>query len=358
MPSNKNAMTRYKILDELLSSRYHNYSIDDLTEEVNKRLADMYPNTNGVIRRTIEKDLNYLEYEGPFMVDIERYSIPSYDPIKQKTYSKRCLRYSKSSFSIFKKELSDNEKYLLKEIISILGQFDGFLDFDGIEDLSLKLGICQENNRTISFEKNYLEKSNLFKALFTAITQKQVIEIHYHTFKEPEKFRKINIYPYLLKEYNKRWYLFASSEEDGKFLNFCLDRIDNCIPLPSHKYMDYDGDINEVFEDVIGVTINEESPIYRILFWVSDDSMDFVTTKPIHESQRNVPKSEVKILRTKFPILNNGGFFRIDCKENYELIRDLTSFGQHLIVIEPEYIQNKIFDYVTCLQLTYLKLRR
>ena len=42
MPANKNAMTRYKILDELLSSRYHNFSLDDLTEEVSNRLADMY----------------------------------------------------------------------------------------------------------------------------------------------------------------------------------------------------------------------------------------------------------------------------------------------------------------------------
>ncbi len=58
-------MTRYKILDELLSSRYHNYSLDDLTEEVSNRLADMYPDTHGVVRRTIEKDIYYLEYEGP-----------------------------------------------------------------------------------------------------------------------------------------------------------------------------------------------------------------------------------------------------------------------------------------------------
>lgn len=56
-------MTRYKILDELLSSRYHNYSLDDLTEEVSKRLSDMYPDTKGVVRRTIEKDIYYLEYE-------------------------------------------------------------------------------------------------------------------------------------------------------------------------------------------------------------------------------------------------------------------------------------------------------
>ena len=39
MPANKNAMTRYKILDGLLSNRYHNYSLDDLTEEVNYRLS-------------------------------------------------------------------------------------------------------------------------------------------------------------------------------------------------------------------------------------------------------------------------------------------------------------------------------
>ena len=87
MPANKNAMTRFKILDELLSSRYHNYSLDDLTEEVSRRLADMYPDTDGVGRRTIEKDINYLEYEGPFLVDIERYSVASYNPEKQKTYS-------------------------------------------------------------------------------------------------------------------------------------------------------------------------------------------------------------------------------------------------------------------------------
>ena len=72
MPANKNAMTRYKILDELLSSRYHNCSLDDLTEEVSNRLADIYPDTNGVVRRTIEKDIYYLEYEGPFMVEFER----------------------------------------------------------------------------------------------------------------------------------------------------------------------------------------------------------------------------------------------------------------------------------------------
>ncbi len=50
MPVNKNAMTHYKIFDELLSNRYHNYSLDDLTDEVNIRLAKMDPASSGVVR--------------------------------------------------------------------------------------------------------------------------------------------------------------------------------------------------------------------------------------------------------------------------------------------------------------------
>ena len=55
MPTNKNAMTRYKILDDLLSNRYHNYSLDDLTEELNRRLNEM--DIDSVTRRCVEKDI-------------------------------------------------------------------------------------------------------------------------------------------------------------------------------------------------------------------------------------------------------------------------------------------------------------
>ena len=357
MPTNKNAMTRYKILDELLSSRYHNYSLDDLTDEVNRRLSDMYPDTDGVGRRAIEKDIKYLEYEGPFLVDIERYAIASYNPDKHRTYSKRCLRYAKPSFSIFKKELSADEEYLLREALLLLGQFDGLPNLDGLEDLRLGLGVCKENKKIISFTKNPLENSTLLGELFTAISQKQVIELHYHKFGDSEVVRKTNLYPYLLKEYNRRWYLLASSEKDGKLLNFSLDRIDKCIPLTSHKYMDYDGDINERFEDIIGVTFNDASPVHRILFWVSDISKDYVSTKPIHESQKSASRDEVMFLRERFPFLLDGKFFRIECKENYELIRELTSFGRHLMVLEPECLQKKIFEHVSALYSEYQKLR-
>ena len=264
-------MTRYKILDDLLSNRYHNYSLDDLTEEVNLRLSEMYPDTNGVVRRTIEKDIFYLEYEGPFLVDIERYSVDAYNKEKQKSYTKQCLRYANPAFSIFKKQMSADEEYLLSEALTLLGQFDGLPNLGDLEALRLGLGVRKPKHQIISLSKNPLESSNILGELFTAISQRQTINLHYHTFKNKDVQLTVTLFPYMLKEYNRRWFLVAAAESDGKLLTFGLDRIDDVENLPSHKYVDYDGDLNELYEDIIGVTYKEESPVYKIVLWVSDN---------------------------------------------------------------------------------------
>ena len=44
--------------------------------------------------------------------------------------------------------------------------------------------------------------------------------------------------------------------------------------------------------------------------------------------------------------LEGGAFFSIDCIENYELIRELSSFGKDLLVLSPADIQQKVYDRV------------
>ena len=253
--------------------------------------------------------------------------------------------------------MTSDEEYLLSEALSLLGQFDGLPNLDALEGLRLGLGINKSERQIISFTKNPLENSNLLGELFTATSQKQVVEIHYHKFSSPEQELVVNLHPYLLKEYNRRWYLFAAAEDDEKILCFGLDRIDKVVPLPSHKYVDYNGDLKERFEDIIGVTLFEDSPLYKIIFWVSDFSKDYVSTKPIHESQRHVSGEVAKELVDKFPQLSRGSFFRIDCKYNYELIRELTSFGKDLLVLEPSFIQDKIWERISAMNNDYSKLR-
>ena len=342
MPANKNAVTRYYYLDQLLANRYHNYSTEDLCRLVNEKLEER---DQHVTRRTIELDLHYLEYESPFAAEIVHYQVDDISQRTLKTIKKSCHRYADPSFSIFTQKLTDDEKHLLGEAFTLLGQFDGLPDLEGLERLRESLKV-KTYRQMVSFTKNPLENSTLFGELFTAISQKQVVEIHFHKFDTPEVDRSVVVYPYLLKEYNRRWYLIAAAEDTGKLLSFALDRMDKFIPLPSRSYKEYDGDLNERFEDIIGVTLIDGNPLQTILFWVSDYSKDYVATKPLHESQRHYRGEREEELRQQYPMLEGGAFFSIDCIENYELIRELSSFGKELLVLSPANIQQKVCDRV------------
>lgn len=173
------------------------------------------------------------------------------------------------------------------------------------------------------------------------------MELHYHTFENLDKVKHVILHPYLLKEYNRRWFLFGVADDTGKLLNFRFDQIDGFTPMPTHEYIPYKGDLKERFEEIIGVSLYEDRPVKKIFFWVSDASKGFVITKPLHESQTFYHDEKDNELRQKYPMLKGGAFFSIDCIENYELIRELTSFGKDLIVLSPDCIRKKVFDYVT-----------
>ena len=209
------------------------------------------------------------------------------------------------------------------------------------------------HNPIISFTKNPLENSNLLGELFTVISQKQVIEIHYHTFAAPQDDRHIIFHPYLLKEYNRRWFVIGAADSDGKILNFSLDRINKIVPLTARDYIEPSEGLLERFEDIIGVTYLDDSPIYQIIFWANDKEKDYIKTKPIHESQRNLTGEREEQLRKENPALSGGSFFRIDCKYNYELIRALTSYGGGVIVLAPSEIREEIIKRVKDMALSY-----
>ena len=218
MPTNKNALTRYKFLDEMLSDRHHFFDIHDLTKRINEKLI-----TSGlpeVTQRCIEKDINYLEFD-PFFAEIERFRVNA----------RRCIRYADPSFSIFKKELSDEESNLILEVLNTIGQFGGLAHFEWLERFKIGLGL-KERPKVISFSNNpYLQNSNLLGVLFDNTSNQVVVELEYHTFSDTSK-KNILFHPYLLKQYNNRWYIIGAADSDRKILNFALDRIDNVIPFP------------------------------------------------------------------------------------------------------------------------------
>lgn len=329
MPSNKNALIRYKFLDRLLSDRHHCYDRKTLWEKVNEMLYDA--GFKEITKRTIETDIIDL-MDAPFNAPIEEYA----------WNGKTRLRY-KRGFTIFKEELTREERTLLRETLNTIGQFNGLDHFEWLDKLKDDLGV-KNKRQIISFSNNPdLKNSNLLGTLFDNISNEVVIKLSYHTFSD-ETIRSIDFHPYLLKQYNDRWFLLGAADSDQKILNFALDRIDKVEPLPEKKYIECPDDIYERFEDIVGVTLYEEKQCEHILCWVNDYSKGYVNTKPIHESYTLLKGDKDQELHNKYPRLEGGMFFSIDCIPNFELIRELCSFGGNLVVLSPESIRSEIKD--------------
>ena len=64
---------------------------------------------------------------------------------------------------------------------------------------------------------------------------------------------------------------------------------------------------------------------------------------------------EYATLRKSHPNLKQGNFFRLKCMINYELTREILSYGQGIIVLSPTSFREKIAEHITSIQENYNK---
>lgn len=339
MPANKNALTRIVLLDKLLADRYHSYSIQDMTDYLRRELPQ-YGQDGGISKRCVEKDIVYLEYDFPIPIEFERYTVDGHSVATDGVYRKRCIRYADPTFSIFKGKLTEEEKGLLITALSTIGSFEGLDVFGWLDDFSRRLGLV-DTRPVIQMSKNLLENKTLMAEAFSAIRAGTVVKIHYKLFNDSDE-REVVISPYLLKEYNRRWYVIGSADDTGKLLTFALDRITSIELLPGYEFREAPEDLLERYEEIIGVSYYDNHEVLKITFWASDKSAPYIDTKPLHGSQIKIKREKEENLREQYAIPLGGSLFSIECMENYELIRELCSFGSELKVLYPPVIVDSI----------------
>lgn len=331
MPANKNAVIRYKFLDDLLSDRFHYYSMEELTEKVNDRLKDL--GYSPVVSRTLEKDLVYLQ-ERPFCIPLER----------NRKGGKSYIRYANRSFSIFTHELTNEEISLLCEVLNTVGQFRGLPNFDWLDGLRSEMGF-KKQKQVFSFSNNpLLKNTNILASLYEYVANDCVLKVIYQRFTESEPETLI-LHPYLLKEYNNRWYLVGWHPEKDRIFTLAIDRIIEFEDLPEEKFHPYNGNIEDHFKDTIGITVYDDSKPERIIFWASDIIVPYIDTKPFHHSQLSENIDETSF-RTIYNIPDNGKIYEISCTLNLELEQALARHFGDLIVLQPSKLRSSIAEKV------------
>jgi predicted DNA-binding transcriptional regulator YafY len=317
MPVNRNALIRYRTIDNCLRNRYNKWTLEDLIDACSDALYEYQGIDKGVSRRTVQADLemmrsNKLGYEAPIIVVDKRY-----------------YTYSDKNYSITNIPLNHQDMQVLGEVSDLLKQFKGFSHFADLNEMVSKLEDKIYTQKThsapvIDFEKNdNLKGLEWIEVIRKAIVGKRTLCVTYQSFKA----REANTFcfsAYLLKEYRNRWFLLGRTHRQAtQLLTLALDRIQTVEEHADDYRENTELDLTTYYHNCLGVTKSPNQPDCEVVFWIDKANAPYVITKPLHHTQKLLSEDET------------GNTFSIHVILNFELERELLGFGAKIRVLKP-----------------------
>ena len=323
MPVNRNALVRYKTIDQCLRNRYRKWTLDDLVEACSDTLYEYEGIEKGVSKRTVQLDLQMMRseklgYNAPIIV------------IEKKYYT-----YEDPEYSITNIPLTDQDLNKLTEVIEVLKQFKGFTHFNELSGMVQKLENKVYTEKTkqesvIQFETNeHLKGLEFIDSLYQAIVQKKTIRLTYQSFKarNPQSF---DFHAQLLKEFRNRWFVLGFKGTRQLPLLLALDRVIEVTSSEAPYVTNTTLNLTTYFRDVVGVSIETNGRTERVEIFVEQSHLPYVLTKPIHRSQQ---------LQQKIP---GGGIITLDVQLNFELEKELLGYGETIQVRSPPQLVRRL----------------
>jgi predicted DNA-binding transcriptional regulator YafY len=324
MPSNKRAALRYRLIDQALQRRHKIWTFEAFLEHINEQLSEHCGVGVSVGKRTLESDFQTMRKDPP-----EGFSAPI-------IYQKGLVRYGDPDFSIEKMPLSHDDVKHLNEALVLLRQFPE-LDIDGpldaiigkVRQRMIPVVSTDTPHPVIYFEKNHLLKGlELLSDLYKATKERTPIRLRYRPFNMESL--TFEFHPYLLKEYNNRWFVIGYQALQKTIWNLSLDRIEYIQKAAVSFIPNTFFDPQRFFEQIIGVTLPENGIVTQILLEADDSLAPYLMTKPLHPSQQ-VTESQ-----------NGTTMISLELIPNYEFYSAILSHIPRLKVVSPESIRNKM----------------
>ena len=323
MPVNKNALIRYKTIDNCLSNHFRRWKLEDLVEACSDALYEMEGITKGVSVRTVQGDIQMMRS------DKLGYNAPI------EVYDQKYYRYADRDYSITNTTMTQHDCQVLREAVDMRRHLSNFSEFAEISDvigrLQDKLAMRTSNGKPIIHQDSVplLRGLHWINQLYDYINRKQTIKVMYKSFSATKPTEYI-FYPYLLKEFRNRWFVFGSQAGNMLLYNFPLDRIENIEPVNEPYRENEKFDSESFFNDVIGVSKNINDRPRFVKFRATAKQSNYVKTKPLHSSQ--------KLLSTNPE--DGSCIFSIEVVLNIEMYSVFLSYGTGLEIISPRIARN------------------
>jgi predicted DNA-binding transcriptional regulator YafY len=324
MSQNKNALIRYKTIDKCLQNQYRQWTLDDLIDACSEALFEFEGRENAVSKRTIQMDIQLMRseklgYNAPIVV-----------------YDKKFYKYEDEGFSITDIPLTETDMNVLTETVSMLKQFKDFSLFSDVSDILQRLEdkIYSEKSHTqpvIHLDKNEkLKGLHFLDSVYQAIIKKVVLVITYKSFTSRDE-QRFTFHPFILKEFNNRWFVVGKKKNSQPISNLALDRIIKIDYDFAAPFLDEVFDAEKFYKHTVGVTVNTGLQPRKLELWIDHINAPYVITKPLHNTQRLIKTNDDGSIIIHLLVI-----------ENYELDRLLLGFGAGLEVLQPERLRNRM----------------
>jgi len=168
-----------------------------------------------------------------------------------------------------------------------------------------------------------------FQSLDTAIRERSVVIFRYHSF-NTDKASDYILHPYLLNEYEGRWYVVGMSDEHGEIRTFGLDRIISLSIETKIKYKVSDFNPDEYFKHTLGFVRPSKGKPEKILLKFNKLRGKYLLSQPIHESQNLIKEGKDYYI------------FEFYLYHTFELETRILSWGDSVMVVSPPKLKKNI----------------
>lgn len=331
MPANKYALLRYRIIDKCIRNKYKPYpSKEDIRQACEDFLYNSF--NERVSISTVEKDLYAMRNEE---------GLGYLAPIK---FSRDLggYFYEDPNYSIDKLPLNEDDIEAVKFAAHTLSQFKKINVFDqfssAIEKLMDRIELS-DNLEDASIDQLVIFESGVTTAgsehlgiLFKSIKEKKVVTIEYKSFQAGVSSIR-TIHPYLLKQFQNRWYLISFEPKSNQLKTFGLDRLVS-VKIENQQFETQpDFSREDFFKYSVGITTGNFKP-QKVQIQFSNLSSNYLESKPLHASQTLIKKN------------NEGVIFEYFIYLTPELTQQILAWGSHAKVIQPKELCNQVKDEI------------
>ena len=333
------SFSRLRIIDELISTSEGLLNRETLTRKVN----DLLPEDEKIDTVSIDKDIKKLR----------ELIAASHPEVSLKNTQSKGYFYAPKGYRVFQEAIDLNDKPALIIARELLQTLQGSIlqpRFEEFVQKIMTLTIGEEDDQTLEEPAgSYIRISDQtpdpgvqwIEPLLKAIIDKETRLISYRSRRQDVKERHIS--PYLLKQYQNRWYMVAydhGSTYDQKELVFALNNLSSCT-YSNKPYKTPRINVREFFRYSIGIWHEHQVAPQRVLLKFFKQQ-DYVRSNPIHHTQEIEAVDQLGNMVVAITVYPGP-----------ELDRLILGFGDMVQVLEPDSIVQRIREKIQGMSLRY-----